>query len=188
MDLQKRLTNIYNSAQHWTETSDQEWVRVPAPVFQPATNRRPASADQSRRHRSAHKGTTPKRFENWYASNMSEHIEKKKKALQGNAGTATDLGIATKQSKKISEEEFQRWYQSALHSKEINLKHLKDKYSQATVPIQYKKFDSDKFDQWYDKGVQSFQRKVKGIEKEVERRDPASRFDAEHFQTWYEHQ
>ena len=185
MDLQNRLTSLYNSTQHWTEMSDQEWVRIPAPVFQNPSHRRPASADQSRRR---HKGTTtPKRFENWYSSNMSEHIEKKKKALQGN-GTAPDLGIVTKQTKKISEEEFQRWYRSALHSKESNLKHLKEKYSQATVPMQYKKFDSDKFDQWYDQGVRTFQRKVKGVEKKVERRDPTSRFDAEHFQTWYEHQ
>jgi hypothetical protein len=142
MDLQNRLTSLYNSTQHWTKMSDQEWVRIPAPVFQNPSHRRPASADQSRRR---HKGTTtPKRFENWY--------------------------------------------RSALHSKESNLKHLKEKYSQATVPMQYKKFDSDKFDQWYDQGVRTFQRKVKGVEKEVERRNPTSRFDAEHFQTWYEHQ
>jgi hypothetical protein len=191
--LTTRLTKLYSDFP-WENLSDVEWLQPPLDVTSSPKpkRRRPASAGARRR---ANK-TTPKRFENWYSSAMSEHLEKKKRALKGLPPKGTSLSTQSvhRHAKKVSDEEFQRWYDSALRSKEVQMKHLKAKHSaENKPPVVYKKFDPDKFDQWYKTGLQNFNNKLNMVaaEKEAEEyehrlRDQTATFDAEHFQTWYE--
>lgn len=122
---------------------------------------------------------------------MSEHVKKKKRALQGLGSTSSSqqTAHAVKHAKKISEDDFQRWYNSVLHAKDVNIKHLKEKYDTEPRPTEYKKFDADRFDVWYKTGVRDYTRKHQGNTRtEDQYKQQISTFEAEHFETWYEHQ
>ena len=199
-DYAQRLTDLYSDID-FNHGTDSQWI---LPPFQslaspqsssPSSStkqRRPQSASQSknskqRRRRHPNK-TSNKRFQNWYSTAMSEHVAKKKKALNGDPN---DIRNAVKHAKKISEDEFSRWYTSALRQKDVSIKHLREKYDREQNGYggnkKEKKFDADKFDTWYSKSVTSFIHK-QNKEKKPEAITEQNLFDASHFEDWYEHQ
>jgi hypothetical protein len=184
IDVQRyvqRLTDLYCDVDFDVGT-DAEWVLPP--------QKRPSSTDPRRRRRRGKKSAkaSDDRFQNWYSEAMSEHVEKKKRALNGNPDDIRNA--ATKHAKRVSEDDFKQWYSSAIRKRDVSMAHLQQKY-QEPKRLESVKFDPDKFDQWYDSSVSTWRKHHVGDHDEddnraKQRKQQQQPFDPNRFESWYE--
>ena len=183
-DLATRLTKLYSHIE-WDSGTDQEWLE--SVTSKTTTKRRPSSAPARRRG-------GKNRFENWYSEAMSDRA--KKNNANSPAGNDNIRMAATKNAKKISQEEFDNWYRTAIRSKKLSAKHLKEKYNieqRAGADMNRELFDADKFSQWYEKSVSTFRKKhgdgsSKNVGNSYSQRVQSPTFDPSHFENWYDKQ
>ena len=177
-DFATRLTKLYSHIE-WDSGTDQEWLESIS--SKTTTKRRPSSAPRRRGGKN--------RFENWYSEAMSDFVKKNK-----NNGNSHTVITATNNSKKISQEEFDNWYRTAIRSKKLSAKHLKEKYNiEHRGEEKRELFDADKFSHWYEKSVSAFRKKhgdggSKNVGNSYSQRVQSPTFDPSHFENWYDKQ